>query len=101
MPKLAVLSVCLSNVETYSHALVLCLCYFVFCIIPDGGGVLLNKDLSELALLPLANMMSRSHNNSECSSGDIPSKRTHQLSETSDGSSDSSGEYFSNHEVST
>ncbi|GFG31193.1 hypothetical protein Cfor_07614, partial [Coptotermes formosanus] len=34
-----------------------------------------------------------------CSSGDIPNKRTHQLSENSDGSSDSSGEYFSNHEV--
>jgi len=69
-------------------------------MIPDGGSDLTNKDLSELALLPLANMLSRSHNNSECSSGEMPNKRTHQLSENSDGSSDSSGEYFSNHEVS-
>lgn len=67
----------------------------------DGGRDLTNKDLSELALLPLANMMSRSHSNSECSSGDVPNKRTHQLSENSDGSSDSSGEYFSNHEDSS
>jgi hypothetical protein len=88
------------TVETCSRALLSCLCYFIVCMIPDGGSDLTSKDLSELALLPLANMLSRSHNNSECSSGDMPNKRTHQLSENSDGSSDSSGEYFSNHEVS-
>jgi hypothetical protein len=96
----AVSSICCLNVEIRSHAVRLCLCYFILCIISDGGCDLTNKDLSELALLPLANMVSRSHNSSECSSGDIPNKRTHQLSENSDGSSDSSGEYFSNHEVS-
>ncbi|KDR20147.1 CUE domain-containing protein 2 [Zootermopsis nevadensis] len=64
----------------------------------DGGNKFSNKDLSELALLPLANLTPRSHNNSECISGDVPSKRIHQLSENSDGSSDSSGEYFSNQE---
>jgi hypothetical protein len=76
------------------------LCYFILFLFPDGGSELSNKDLSELALLPLANLMPRSDNNSDCISGDVPSKRIHQLSENSDGSSDSSGEYFSNQEVS-
>jgi hypothetical protein len=66
---------------------------------PDGGSELSNKDLSELALLPLANLTPRSHNNCECIGGEVPNKRIHQLSENSDGSSDSSGEYFSNQEV--
>lgn len=78
-----------------------CLVCVILFLIPDGNSDLSNKDLSELALLPLANVMPRSHSNSECSSGDVPNKRVHQLSENSDGSSDSSGEYFSNHEVST
>nr|CAD7424933.1 unnamed protein product [Timema monikensis] len=64
----------------------------------DGNGSLLGKDLSQLAMLPLAATTPRSHTNSECSS-DGPTKRVHQLSETSDGSSDSSGDYYySGHE---
>nr|CAD7405284.1 unnamed protein product [Timema poppensis] len=64
----------------------------------DGNGSLIGKDLSQLAMLPLAATTPRSHTNSECSS-DGPTKRVHQLSETSDGSSDSSGDYYySGHE---
>nr|CAD7461318.1 unnamed protein product [Timema tahoe] len=64
----------------------------------DGNGSFLGKDLSQLAMLPLAATTPRSHTNSECSS-DGPTKRVHQLSETSDGSSDSSGDYYySGHE---
>uniref|UniRef100_A0A1B6DBI2 CUE domain-containing protein n=1 Tax=Clastoptera arizonana TaxID=38151 RepID=A0A1B6DBI2_9HEMI len=68
----------------------------------ENGGNTIEKDLSEI-LLPLS-VSQRSHNSSECSSicgekyDNSVKNRKHQLSETSDGSSDSSSEFYTQDE---
>lgn len=63
----------------------------------DGDGDYSSKDISELTMLPASALARHSRSNSE-SRSDVPGKRVHQLSETSDGSSDGSGEYYSGQE---
>ncbi|GLG92904.1 hypothetical protein R5R35_003257 [Gryllus longicercus] len=63
----------------------------------EGNGELSGKDISELTMLPATALTRHSRSNSE-SNNDVSTKRVHQLSETSDGSSDGSGEYLSGQE---